>query len=67
VVFTRREQSVFEELRRLIEAAMVQRSGPTSAGPSSVADELAKLAGLVEQGLLSRQEFDVQKARLLGR
>jgi hypothetical protein len=32
-----------------------------------VADELAKLAGLVEQGLLSRQEFDVQKARLLGR
>jgi len=67
VLFTRKEQPAFDELRRLIEAAMVQRAAPMTAGPSSVADELAKLARLVEQGLLSRQEFDVQKARLLGR
>lgn len=34
--------------------------------PVSVADELGKLAGLLERGLLTQQEFDAQKARLLG-
>ncbi|MFF2502181.1 DUF4429 domain-containing protein [Streptomyces sp. NPDC058067] len=32
-----------------------------------VADELAKLAALVQQGVLTQQEFEVQKAKLLGR
>jgi hypothetical protein len=32
----------------------------------SVADELGKLAALTQQGILSQQEFEAQKARLLG-
>ena len=33
--------------------------------PSSVADELAKLAKLKADGLLTAAEFDTQKAKLL--
>ena len=36
------------------------------AAPSGVADELSKLAVLLQQGLLTRAEFDDQKTRLLG-
>lgn len=36
------------------------------AAPSSVADELAKLASLKEQGILTQEEFDVQKKQMLG-
>lgn len=34
--------------------------------PQSVADELGKLKALVDQGALTQDEFDQQKARLLG-
>ncbi|WP_225861084.1 SHOCT domain-containing protein [Streptomyces triticiradicis] len=39
---------------------------PVAAGPAPVADELAKLADLREQGILSDTEFEQQKNRLLG-
>ena len=38
---------------------------PTPA-PASVADELLKFSELLEKGLISQQEFDAQKAKLLG-
>jgi hypothetical protein len=40
---------------------------PGSQGPDapSVATELVKLASLMESGLLTREEFDVLKARLI--
>ena len=34
--------------------------------PVSSADEIAKLAGLMERGLLTREEFDAKKRQLLG-
>ena len=38
-----------------------------AAGPvPGIADELAKLAGLVGSGVLTQEEFDAQKAKLLG-
>jgi hypothetical protein len=37
----------------------------TAARPASLVDELAKLADVLDKGLLSRQEFDLMKARLL--
>jgi hypothetical protein len=40
------------------------QSPPT---PPSVADELAKLARLREEGVLSDEEFEEQKSRLLSR
>ncbi len=42
-------------------------SAPTPPPPSgSMADELTKLAQLRDSGVLSPEEFDAQKARLLG-
>jgi uncharacterized membrane protein YdbT with pleckstrin-like domain len=39
---------------------------PHHAGTAPVADELAKLAALRDQGVISESEFQAQKARLLG-
>ena len=41
-------------------------AAPTPAQPLSVADELVKLAGLRDQGILTDAEFEAQKSRLLG-
>jgi hypothetical protein len=41
-------------------------SAVAATEPSSVADELAKLAGLREAGHLTEDEFAAQKARVLG-
>jgi hypothetical protein len=37
-----------------------------SGGAASTADELSKLAKLRDQGVLSNEEFNTQKAALLG-
>ncbi len=42
-------------------------SSVTSSGPgNSAADELEKLAGLLERGVLTQEEFDAKKKELLG-
>lgn len=48
---------------------LVEISPPISGqtGNISVADELAKLAQLLEKGIITQQEFDRQKAKLLAR
>lgn len=57
----------FEQLVRSRVGARPQAAAPAPAQPAgSVADELQKLAGLMQQGLISQQEFEAQKARLLG-
>jgi hypothetical protein len=49
-----------------IHDAAAHRSAPSPIGPTlSVADELAKLAQLRDAGVLTEEEFSVQKARLL--
>ena len=63
--------------RRAIEKARAQRdayesylretAGSASAGGGGSADELAKLADLRDQGLLSQAEFDAKKRELLSR
>ena len=37
-----------------------------AAGSTSTADEVAKLAGLRDSGVLSEEEYQAQKAKLLG-
>lgn len=57
----------FEQLVRSRVGARPHAAAPAPAQPAgSVADELQKLAGLMQQGLISQQEFEAQKARLLG-
>lgn len=43
----------------------VNNPGLGASAPSSTADEIAKLASLLEQGHLSQEEFEAQKAALL--
>lgn len=68
VTFAKRQQAAFENLRTAVEAAITaHHQTPTGPqGTASVADELAKLSTLVDQGVLSAEEFAAAKARLLG-
>ncbi|GAA3207463.1 DUF4429 domain-containing protein [Dactylosporangium siamense] len=67
VIFTKAQMSAFAELRAAVERALAARHNvvPQQAAPVSVADELQKLVALARQGVLSQQEFEAQKARLL--
>ena len=65
VVFSRSQAPAFTHLGRAVEQAMTPALAGQAPG-GSVADELTKLARLVELELLTRDEFEVQKARLLG-
>lgn len=67
VVFTRKRQPAFEQLRSEIEAAMVRRmASPASAvAAPSLADQLTQLTQLRAAGALSEEEFQAAKARLL--
>ena len=50
-----------------VQAQEQAKSAPAAPQAFSVADELVKLAGLKQQGILSEQEFQEQKQRLLAR
>jgi len=69
VMFTRKQQPAFDELRGQLERAIVARHAPATAagaGPApDLADQLGKLAALRDAGVLTDEEFAVQKARLL--
>ena len=70
VLFGPRRQRDFEAVRDAVQAAVTEaRQQRPPARPRraavSVADELAKLAHLLEVGVLTQEEFDGQKARLL--
>jgi len=65
VTFTKKQQPQFVELREAVEKAMANSHNPQQATSSSVADELGKLGLLVQQGLLTPEEYQEQKARLL--
>lgn len=69
VIFTKKQMPEFEKLRAELDAAIIAQHAPQQTGPASsasLADELAKLAGLRDQGILTPAEFEQQKARLLG-
>ncbi|MER6350667.1 DUF4429 domain-containing protein [Streptomyces sp. NPDC001634] len=68
VTFNKKQQPPFEELRTAVEAAIAARHTAPEApqAESSIADELAKLNDLHQQGVLSVEEFASAKARLLG-
>ena len=69
---TAKSIQIIEQINAYITASQEQeraKSAPAVAAPQafSVADELVKLAGLKQQGILTEQEFQEQKQRLLVR
>ena len=71
VVFRRGQQSAFEALVKEVEAAIARLrqapQQPATQGPApDVADQLTRLWQLVQAGAVTQQEFEAEKARLLG-
>jgi len=64
-------KTLVEEFVKVIRERMAvshhhnQTPGPVTP-PASVADELIKLASLRDAGVLTQEEFDAQKAKLIG-
>lgn len=52
-------------IRQARASADASALGQKAPGPVSVVDELSRIAGMLDNGLLSREEFDQLKARLL--
>jgi hypothetical protein len=44
---------------------VARHTRPVASSQQSVADELTKLKGLLDAGLLTQREFDAQKQKLL--
>jgi phosphosulfolactate synthase (CoM biosynthesis protein A) len=53
------------EVKQIKEEIEAGKKAATGGGSSSVADEIQKLRTLLDQGALTQQEFDIQKAKLL--
>jgi hypothetical protein len=68
VMFTKKQQPGFERLRTAIDEAVAQQHVPQAAVSSqdSTADELAKLAALRDQGVITDADFEAGKAKVLG-
>jgi hypothetical protein len=80
LVFNRRQQKAFEQLQRDVQAAVDSAADPTpphghpalkgAAGLAAVDNplkSLRQLGQLLQAGVISQDEFDRAKARLLGR
>ena len=69
VSFYKKDLANFQAVRSYVEQQIVERSKPqvvvVGNGGTDVATQLQKLADLMEQGLLTKEEFDSQKAKLL--
>lgn len=68
VMFTKKQMPEFERLRAAIDEAIARQQAPQAAGSSggSIADELAKLAALRGQGVITDADFEAAKAKVLG-
>jgi hypothetical protein len=71
VPFWRKERPAFEALRAAVEEARRSPHGPAAGAPTATLDgtggPLVELARMLREGLLTREEFEQEKARLLRR
>jgi hypothetical protein len=65
VLFTKQQEPVFIELQKVVQGAISRGGNAPAVQQPSVADELVKLADLVEKGYLTRDEYDAKKQALL--
>lgn len=54
-----------EKINSIVQGVIVSRNADTTNSSVSVADELLKLASLKEKGIISQEEFEQQKQKLL--
>jgi hypothetical protein len=70
VVFTRNHTAQFLAMKQLVEEAILDNATRAAqpvvqAAPLDVADQLAKMAALRDQGVITEEEFAAHKAKLL--
>lgn len=67
VIFTRKQMPEFEALRRDVESAIAARHSEAAAPAASpdLAGQIAQLAALRDQGILTDEEFAAKKSGLL--
>jgi hypothetical protein len=65
VIFEKKQEPAFLALRESVQQAISRGMAPIQRPTSNSADDLAKLADLVEKGYLTRDEYDVQKRAIL--
>lgn len=70
ITFLAKQKGPFLQIKDYAEAQIAKASAPVAAvvnaAPTSLADELTKLASLRDQGILTAEEFSAQKTKLLG-
>jgi hypothetical protein len=65
IMFAFEQNARFAELRDIVEDRCRQTSGAAGPQTGSLADEIEKLAALRDKGVLTAEEFDAQKVRML--
>ena len=68
VLFTKAQEAAFQQLKNEVARRTAELRKPQQpiAHPTSTAGELERLAGLVERGYLTREEFETRKRAILG-
>ncbi|PFA26739.1 hypothetical protein CN390_27865 [Bacillus cereus] len=66
VMFAKKEQKMADEIKEYIEGFLANKSKPQVAATVSGADEILKYKELLEQGILTEEEFQAKKKQLLG-
>lgn len=69
VIFTKNQETDFLKFRDVIEKAIIERSSPqvivsAAAGPSKL-DQLKQLGELRDSGVLSPEEFEIEKNKVM--
>jgi len=65
LMFRKAQQPDFEKAKQLIEVRIYTKKEQKSSGGSDLA-ELEKLANLKKKGIISREEFEAKKKKILG-
>jgi hypothetical protein len=60
------DKAINDDFRALRDFVQERMAAASSTASGSIADEISKLAGLRDQGILTEDEFAAQKAKLLG-
>ncbi len=66
VMFSARQEREFLEMKDLINSRICELQSPPQEPASSGIGDLERLANLLEKGLITREDFDAAKRRILG-
>lgn len=66
ILFAKKEQHLIEELKEYIEYVISTEETGQPSSNNSAADEIRKYKELLDDGIITQEEFDIKKKQLLG-